>query len=116
MRGQQMTSIEFNRAVGLQVQNIRKDKGMTETEFGESCHLTKRVIEMIETGGIPITAEMVFLIASSMDTTPNVIIYGEPAKKSAYTEEIDRCLDGLSEKQMENAVSMLRAYVGTIAE
>jgi hypothetical protein len=51
-----------------------------------------------------------------MNTTPNVIIYGEPAKKSAYTEEIDRCLDGLSEKQMENAVSMLRAYVGTIAE
>ncbi len=61
-------------AIGLRIKNLRKRKGLNQTELAHLLDKSLRTIQKYETGEIEVSVAVVNQIADILDTTPTFIL------------------------------------------
>ena len=61
--------MKTNKYIGARIREIRKEKGLTQTELSEITRLTQSVISRIEVGETTTTIEVIGVIAKSLGYT-----------------------------------------------
>lgn len=85
------------KACGKRVQQLRKDKGLTQEELAAQFNVSANLIAKIESGLRPLSIDMVVEYVNFFDTTSDYILLGE-----TEDDEIDRAV-----RKIDEAIEML---------
>lgn len=65
-----------NKKIGERIKELRKKKGMSQQELGETIGLSQNAISKIEIGQTQLTLEHLYNIANTFDVSPDYICMG----------------------------------------
>lgn len=65
---------ELDRAIGARVRHVRKLRGMTQTELGESLGVTFQQIQKYERGTNRISTSALILLAQALNVSPSALL------------------------------------------
>lgn len=65
---------ELDRGIGARVRHIRKLRGMTQTQLGESLGVTFQQIQKYERGANRISTSALILLARALDVSPGALL------------------------------------------
>jgi len=106
------TDIPIDKKIGKNIALLRKKKGFTQTELGHKIGVGQRALSHYETGRLHISAEIIVLIAQTLDVTTDEILkpsLGNSRDSSLslrFTRRIKE-LDRLSEPQKKAILKTL---------
>ncbi len=97
--------------IGKNIKDIRTARGLTQTELAEKADLSVQFISYIETGTKRPGLETLIKIAAALGTTMDALLLGnQPGNRQSYQKEIQKLLDGFSERDRGFITYMIAAY------
>lgn len=97
--------------IGNRLLDIRKSKGLTQSEVAERSGLSDRAYSDIERGTANMRVETLLGICSALNVTPNDILVKNErhlhADKSKMVERLDLC----TESELQTAIELLGVYL-----
>lgn len=61
--------------IGIRIKNLRREKNMTQTNFGELIGISRQYVGKIESGQ-PLTVEQIAIICEKTGTTMDYLVFG----------------------------------------
>ena len=79
-----MDNLDYS-AIGKRIKQLRKRKGLNQTELAQQLKKSLRTVQKYETGEIEVSISVVNHIADILDTTPTFILGYEPSMPAIQT-------------------------------
>lgn len=102
----------FYKNLGHNLKLLRKQKGMTQEQFGEVFNLTKSAIVNYEKGIRKIPIDVLYQIASFHNVTIDKLIYKKPTIAEVLNNEIGKIQLNDSEEDVLITQSVVSLFFG----
>ena len=104
------------RVIGNNLLQLRKQKGLTQTELAELAGLSDRAYADIERGTVNMRLQTLLEICEALNIMPNDILsYNDSDLKLDQSEAIER-LNRCPISNQETAIKLLRVYLDSVTE
>lgn len=100
--------------IGNKLLQIRKSKGMTQSEVAEASGLSDRTYADIERGSVNMRIETVLKICKALNITPDEILTEENMLSDLEISELIDKLNNCKPKEKETALSLLSIYLNSL--
>lgn len=100
--------------IGNKLLQIRKSKGMTQSEVAEASGLSDRTYADIERGSVNMRIETVLKICKALNITPDEILTEENMLSDLEISELIDKLNNCKPKEKETAISLLSIYLNSL--
>lgn len=97
--------------IGNKLLEIRKSKGLTQSEVAELSGLSDRAYSGIERGTANMRIETLLGICSALNITPNDILVKKEIDTSASKSKIAERLKLCNESELQTALELLEVYL-----
>jgi transcriptional regulator with XRE-family HTH domain len=104
------------RAIGNKLLSIRKRAGLTQEEVAEISGLSNRTYADIERGTVNMRIETVLRICTALKITPDEILTQDVSFSAEAFEDVIERLEQCSEHERRTALSILTAYLDSLAK
>ena len=108
-----MLTFDFHTIVNKLLQ-IRKSKGMTQSEVAEASGLSDRTYADIERGSVNMRIETVLKICKALNITLDEILTEENMLSDLEMSELIDKLNNCKPKEKETALSLLSIYLNSL--
>ena len=78
--------------IGLNVRRLRLQRDMTQIELAEKCNVIPETICLIETGKRCPSVELLMVLAESLDTSVNTLVYPSAMSTESFARHLSEQL------------------------
>lgn len=100
-------------AIGNNLYQLRKKKGLTQAEVAERAELSDRTYADIERGNVTMRVDSLLKICSALHISPNDILTADNDAKITeqfFTDAIKNC----TSNEKKTALNILNAYISSL--
>ncbi len=105
--------ITYNALVGFELESIRKELGMEQSEISTITGISQPVLSRLEKGKAMITIDQLFVVCGALDVKPEMII--SKASKGVEAFNTEEAVSITTTKEASNAGAVLTgAAIGAL--